>query len=428
MTTHHTIRIHRLAVAAIVLVLAAVPAVAQNLVVNGTFDHDISGWTTQDPSVKMLYRSDLGNTLAGGSGPGAMEVQHLAWNGGGSGPLQLIPVTAGNTYTVSGAVFVPDSTDNLIDYALITLTWYDEANFVLDRQEVAATSERGVWNAGSDDLVAPPGTAKAEVRAVVFTRNAENETRPSVAYFDDIAFAEAGAAGARQVLFVPASASAHGFNGTFWTTTGWFSSKVSVPVEIRAAFLRQGQSNLSAPGNLSHLGTIPANGFLEIQDMAAKLGGAGLSGGIYIEATAQGTGLPAELVGATTYTFTPNDKGPGGYGQGVPAVPVGVKTEVSIPGVYQGEDYRTNIGLVNTSGANIEIDVRILARDGSTLAAAEWALKPYEQKQVSVTGMGVASTNGGSVTFSRVGSTGSFQAYATVVDQSTGDAVYTPGL
>ncbi len=425
---HNTFRFHGPAMALIAVFLAATPAVAQNLIVNGTFDHDVSGWTTEDTAIEFVYRTDAGNTLAGGSGPGAMEVRYSDWNGTGSGPLLFLQVTAGDTYTLSGAVYIPDATDNVIDYAVITLTWYDEANFVLDRLEVAATSERGVWNPGSRDLVAPPGTVKADVRAVVFNKVAENETRPGVAYFDDIGFAETGAAGAKQVLFVPASASAHGFNGTFWTTTGWFSSRVSVPVDIRAAFLRQGQSNLAALESLTHLGTVPANGFLEIRDMAAKLGGAGLSGGIYIEASAQGTGLPARLVGLTTYTFTPNDKGPGNYGQGVPAVAAGVDAAVVIPGVYQGADYRTNIGLVNTSGSNIDIDVRILARDGSTLATAEWALKPYEQKQVSVTSMGVASADGGSVIFTRMGTIGSFRAYATVVDQQTGDAVYTPGL
>jgi len=65
--------------------------------------------------------------------------------------------------------------------------------------------------------------------------------------------------------------------------------------------------------------------------------------------------------------------------------------------------------------------------DGSTLASEVWTLEPYEQKQVSVKNLGVTEADGGYVTFTRSGTTGSFVAYATVVDQKTGDAVYTAG-
>ncbi len=129
----------------------------------------------------------------------------------------------------------------------------------------------------------------------------------------------------------------------------------------------------------------------------------------------------------TTYTFTPNPDGDGGYGQGVPAVGTGAKTKVKIPGIYQNSAYRTNIGVLNTSASNLEVNVHIFGTDGGVLGSGTWNLKPYEHKQVSVTKLGVNSASGGYVTFTRQGSTGLFQAYATVVDQKTGDAVYSLG-
>jgi len=414
--------------AAMVLLAATAPAGAQNLITNGTFDHDVSGWTSENAEIQVLFRADAGNTLPGGSGPGSMEMHRADWTGGGIGAFQEFQVTPGVTYTLTATAFVPDTPDNdgvLVDFSVNWVRTDGSPGF--GGWAGLWPVEKGTWLTVTADYTMPADAVRAQVEADILTTDDPSRTQPAVVYFDDISFAEKGAGGAKQVLFVPASASAHGFNGTFWTTTGWFASNVSVPVEINAAFLRQGQDNSAAPAALTSLGTVPAGGFLQVEDMVAKLGGAGLSGGIYIEATAQGTGLPARLIGATTYTFTPNDKGSGGYGQGVPAVGTGAGAyaDVLIPGVYQGADYRTNIGAINTSAQQTRVLIRVQDAAGVVVASDVWDLKPYEPKQVSLKSMGVSSLSGGVVTASQSGATGSFQAYATVVDQKTGDAVYT---
>jgi len=416
--------------ALIVLMLCAGPALAQNLVVNGTFDHDISGWTSWNPDLlKAQFREDAGNTQSGGSGPGSLELQYFHWSGGHLGAFTDVPlVTEGFTYTLSGAAYVPDTADNVAQNVALNVTWYDQtAAPLLAEAVIFSPNERGKWMSTSQDFVAPPGAVSARVAPNIWNPDLPNETRPGIAYFDDIVFMEKGATTAKQVLFIPASASAHGSHGTFWTTTGWFTNKVAFPLEIRAAFLRQGADNTSALESLTTLGTIPANGYLEVADIVAKLGGAGLTGGIYLEAVAQAAGLPARLVELTTYTFTPNSNGGGGYGQGVPAVGSGTAHDVTISGIYQNAAYRTNIGALNTSASTVVIQVKIFGTNGSSLGFQDWTLRPYEHKQVSVTKLGVNSASGGYVTFTRSSSSGSFQAYATVVDQKTGDAVYTLG-
>jgi len=424
--------IRTFAVAAAGLFFVMGTAAAQNLITNGTFDHDIVGWTPENSHVTLSFLNDVGDTLPGGSGPGSIEVVYAQWAAGDSGASQVVQhLSEGVTYTVSGTAFAPDDEDNLAEAIKIAIQWRDAENVPLRVVDVLRFGngplEKGTWLSASGDFVAPAGAATAEIDIEVYTPPLENETRPGVVYFDDIVFAEKGSNTAKQVLFVPASASAHGSHSTFWTTTGWFANNVSFPVELKAAFLRQGQDNTAALESLTSIGTVPGDGYLEIGDMVAMIGGAGLTGGLYIEATAQAGGLPATLVEATTYTFTPNPGGGGGYGQGVPAVGTGAKNDVTVPGVYQNGAYRTNIGALNTSASQVEIRVQIFGADGTMLGNQTWTLKPYEQKQVSVTKLGVSSASGGYVKFTRVGSSGSFQAYATVVDQKTGDAVYSLG-
>jgi len=425
--SRRTPRLFPLILAVGALALAAGPARTQNLVINGTFDHDISGWTTDAPSRIMLsFRSDAGNTLPGGSGPGALEVKYTDMNSA-AGPTQDIqPVTVGATYTLSGAAFIPDDESNVADSADFRIDWIGPNGWSTGSEWIMVEStERGKWLTASADVVVPGNTVAIRVAPSVHNPDLQEGTQAGWAYFDDISLVKKGSSEAKQVLFVPAAASAHGRNGTIWTTTGWFANRVGVPVKLQAAFLRQGQDNTQATSNLSSLGTIPAHGYLELEDMVATLGGAGLTGGIYIEATAPAT--TASLVEATSYTFTPNPGGSGGYGQGVPLTGITGKSYVIVPGVYQDARYRTNIGALNTSASQVVIDVDIHSPDGTTLGAATWTLKPYEQKQESVRDLGVNETSGGYVAFTRSGSEGSFQAYATVVDQKTGDAVYTAG-
>jgi len=420
----------RAAVVLAIVTMLAAAGTAQNLVINGTFDHDITGWnTSNETTLKVLFRSDAGNTLAGGSGPGSLEIQNYFWNGS-SGPAHSDPISVeeGATYTFRAAAFIPDSNDNVAQGGLLWVRFYDADDFYLgDGPTLYVTSERGVWKAADTEVIVPSGTASVRIFPAVTNPVLDNETRPGVVYFDDISLVKAGASTSTQVLFVPAAASAHGRNGTFWTTSGWFTNLTATPVEIEAAFLKPGQDNTAAIGSLTRLGTVPANGFLEVDDMVAKVGAAGLSGGLYLVASAPGAGLPAEMVEVTTYTFTPNSGGDGGFGQGVPAVGPGAKGAVVLSGLFQNADYRTNIGAVNTSSSPVTLDVTLRGADGTVAGSATWNLPPYGQKQVSVKDLGVTSITGGSVSFGRTSASGSFQAYTTVVDQKSGDAVYILG-
>ncbi len=429
MTTLKNRRLIRWLAVTVVMVMMATFAGAQNLISNGAFDNGIQGWTEWASDFQLIYHPDLGSALDGGSGPGCLEERLSSWDGGAIGPFQDIPVTPGTAYTLGGSVYLPNSEDNLARLGTIKVDWWnaDDAYIASDFFG-PPVSDRGVWVRHEAAVFAPAGAAMAHVELMVATPNVENETRPGVAYFDDVVFTSTELPRKQQVLFIPAAASAHGRNGTLWTTTGWFANRTHVPLELEGAFLYQGKDNSSALIDLTTLGTVPAGGFLEVRDLVARLGAAGKTGGIYLVATAQGEDLPAELVAATSYTFTANPGGEGAYGQGVSAVGRAGGTQVVIiPGVYQGGDHRTNIGVLNTSGVRLDLLVNVLNQTGSSLGSATWTLLPYEQKQVSVTRLGVQEVSGGCVLINQRGTGGSFKTYATVVDEKTGDAVYTPG-
>jgi len=417
--------------AALVAVLAtvAVPSAgAQNLVSNGAFDHGVTGWEPLSPTVTLVHRSTEGSDLVGGSGPGCLEVQHFFWNGGMGGPRHGAgAATGGATYRVEASYFVP-SEDNVARTVGVSVEWFDpDGAFLWSNTVEAWPMVEDAWTRLSGSFVAPTAAASASVRVLVGNPVLSGETRPGVARFDDVWLSEEGIDTATQELFVPAAASANGVGGTFWSTTGWFASLVDVPVTVSAAFLPPGGDNSAAVGAPVELGVIPPRGSLELGDMVGTLGAVDASGGLYLLATAEAGGLPSELISATTHTFTPNTAGPGGYGQGLPAVPAGERSRVVVPGIYQGARFRTNVGVLNTSPEPITVELTIRDAGGAEAATAVWNLAPYEHRQRSLPSIGLGGLDGGSLTVNRTAGGGPFRAYTSTVDQDTGDAVYNAG-
>ncbi len=420
-TTRRFSRASALAVA--LLGLSALPVSAQNLLTNPAFDSGHDGWQPNDSRIELRDRGDLGSTLDGGSGPGALEVRFSHWSSSYDGGHQTVDVQPGVTYDVATSMLVP-SADNPANLAGMYVQWLAADFTELSSDNVIRASQTtDTWLRLTHELTAPAGAAQARVWLVVGTPSLQDETNPGVAIFDDAYFGEAGLETVQE-LFVPAAASAQGQGGTSWSTAGWFSNSTDVPVDLSAALLRQGQSNAAAVASPVTLGTIPPHGFLRVDDLVAVLGGSQLTGGLYLRATASGISQGASIVTATTHTFTPNPLGGGSYGQGIPASRAGSAGETLVPGVFQNAVLRTNIGVLNTSGTTVTLEVRVLDANGNQMSFTGWSLQPYEQRQVGLPVLGVSSLNGGSVTFRVTSAGGSILGYASTVDQVSGDAIY----
>jgi hypothetical protein len=92
------------------------------------------------------------------------------------------------------------------------------------------------------------------------------------------------------------------------------------------------------------------------------------------------------------------------------------------------ESYRTNVGFVNTTGESVSIEVDLFTAAAEWLGPVEETLRPYEMRQVSnifaqVTGGDVDA--GYAVVRTRTDG-GRFFAYASVVDNLSGDAIFIP--
>lgn len=88
-------------------------APAQNLLTNSTFDHDITGWQLlpEEDTVTLDHRTAVGSSLAGGSGPGSLEITMHFWNGSAGGCFEDVPVTAGVEYLAEASVMIPVDVD-----------------------------------------------------------------------------------------------------------------------------------------------------------------------------------------------------------------------------------------------------------------------------------------------------------------------------
>ncbi len=400
---------------------------AQNLLQNGDFDFDTGGWRPA-ADAEISFRGDTGSSLDGGSGPGSLELRYFYWNGTGGGPYQVIQnITEGTSYNVTASYFIP-SQDNVATGVDI-LVWWINGDGSFGSYEFVNTypMEFDTWTRFSGTIIAPGGTVAAHVELRVITQASDTETRPGIALWDDALFTEEGSDEAVQTLFVPAAASVNGLGGTFWSTTGWFSNAIDLPITLHGAFLPPGEDNTARLSNLTELVTIPAHGFAELKDIVGTLGESDVAGGLYLEARASGAGLPAVLAKVTTYTFTPNPTGDGGFGQGLPAAGPGVLNRVVIPGLFKNANQRTNIGILNTSAQTLSVDVEIRDAAGAEVTTATWTLPPFAQRQSSLASIGAGSMNGGTVIITRQSSAGSFRAYTSTVDQKSGDAVYNPG-
>ena len=72
----------------------------------------------------------------------------------------------------------------------------------------------------------------------------------------------------------------------------------------------------------------------------------------------------------------------------------------------------------------IDLEVTVLDASGREIGSEVWHLGSKETRQQRITTLISGFLNGGSVVFRRLNTWGPFAGYASVVDNTTGDAVY----
>ncbi len=220
-------------------------------------------------------------------------------------------------------------------------------------------------------------------------------------------------------IFIPSVAEAPGDAGSHWYTTVWIHNPGSQTAHVVVSLLRRGQPNPSPDTASLEVG--PGETVRVDRALSAWFNADGAVGALRL--------VSDRAVAAFARVFNQTSSGiEESQGQLLPGYPadlaLGAGESSDVPGVAQGPDgsFRTNFGMVETSGAPASVDVTLVDGQGVTLASRRYELQPYEPIQVNLSDLagGAAPTANGSLRFAVVaGSAGSVIPFASMVANGT---------
>jgi len=220
---------------------------------------------------------------------------------------------------------------------------------------------------------------------------------------------------------VPIVARAPGSEGTNWVSDLRVLNPTTDPVELRLEL----RPEVSRGGEvLASEVTVGPGRVAAVDDVAGLLASSASTTGSLRIAPSMG---PAPLL-VTSRTYNRADEGT--FGQYVPAVAPGAGTTgpVTLTHLDGGAGFRTNLGLCEVGGGSMSL--RYVLRDavGRTLGVGTTTLGPYEVRQVNDLHASLGAPEGRNtrVDVYRDAGDGAFVAYASVVDNLSGDAVFIP--
>ncbi len=225
-------------------------------------------------------------------------------------------------------------------------------------------------------------------------------------------------------LYVPGAAHVAGAAGTNWRTDLEVHNPGDLLVSYTLELLVRDQENGSPQSVDFNLSPRMSARYTDVLDGVFGLSGAG---------TVRVSPAVGELV-VTARTY--NDQPDGTYGQFIQ----GVREEAAVDPDHNGRliqlsrsadgktGFRTNLGVVSVVGTLVEVDVRLYDAAETLLGTLSYPLRAYESIQVNdVFGNVTAGdVEDGYAVVTTTTPGGRFLAYASVVDNRTGDPVYIP--
>jgi len=226
-------------------------------------------------------------------------------------------------------------------------------------------------------------------------------------------------------FYVATSAHVPGYEGTNWRTDLDINNQGSTLATYKVSVLLRNQDNSNplvatfalAPRQSAHLGDILQTEF-GLSNAAAALRIKQVSGSL--------------LITSRTY----NQLVSGTFGQSVPAIPIvnaiPYARSARIIGLSHDPSgvsgYRTNIGFVNATPAPITVEINFFKASGVLLAVRTYDLLPYEFVQRDkIFELDTITSDAIEYAFVEMRTTtagGKFFAYASVVDNVTGDPTF----
>ncbi len=235
---------------------------------------------------------------------------------------------------------------------------------------------------------------------------------------------EAAVAPTGQPVYIPASAHVAGAAGTNWRTDVEIHNPGTTQGQYEVALLVRNQANTS-PQTVVY--TVPPGRCLRLDDVLFT--SFSFDGGAALRITP----LSGDVM-VTSRTYNLTDEGT--YGQFIggallsEAIEFGDEAALIQLSQHDAVDegYRTNIGFTSATGSTIDVRADLYHWDGTLLGTRYFSLPAYTHKQIDRVFEGVTGSEieDGYILISTSTPGGRFFAYASVVDNATGDPVYIP--
>ncbi len=227
-----------------------------------------------------------------------------------------------------------------------------------------------------------------------------------------------------EAVYVPAAAHVAGAAGTNWRTDLELHNPGATTARYEIALLERDRANSNPDTETYQVG---GGHCLRLEDVLLTVFGA--SGGAALRITPINGQV---LVTSRTYNLTDD----GTFGQFIGGVgesrAVGYQERSALIELSHhlttDTGYRTNMGYVNCAASAVDIRADMYRADGTYLGTTSVTLQPYMHKQIDRV-FGTVTTDevpDGYIVVSTSDPGGRFVAYASVVDNSTGDPVCIP--
>ncbi|MGV8039265.1 MAG: hypothetical protein AB2L07_04055 [Thermoanaerobaculaceae bacterium] len=236
-----------------------------------------------------------------------------------------------------------------------------------------------------------------------------------------------GTTPAGQAIFLPAAAHVAGAAGTNWRSDVEIHNPGSTQARFTIALLKKDQDNGSPPGAAFTLDGGKAVRYGDV--LAAPALGFAFSGSGTLRVTPS-----AGEVMATMRTY--NDQATGTFGQFIPgqlqasAITAGQQARLIMlaQSVSTTTGFRTNLGVVNVVGSTMVVTIDLYRGDGTLLGTQTVSLRAFEHKQIDriFTLVTTGEVSDGYAVLRTTSQNGAFVAYASVIDNRSGDPIYIP--
>lgn len=407
---------------ALVFILGSGPAAAQNILVNPGFAASLAGWTVE-PGVSAVWSPlDIAESGASGSALIANSASTVGFSGG---LTQCVAVVPGATYALRIRYRVPSGQASAVR-AQASLDYFSgpscEGSNVggFGNGTGAIASDFDAW--GPDFAVGTGVVPSGVVSALVAVRLAKSGAGGiALAYFDEPSLAPVA------TLTIPASASIHGQNGTFFQTDLWVLGSSPLFVATVTARHRCFASQTCA-AMVQSFQVKPRQSVYFTDALVTLFGDPGTAGAIELS---YDTSTPITVL---SRTYSPSLPAPT-TGTSVPALTSGdAKTRAVLVGLGSSggdlsQGFRSNVGVYNPTSSSVSVMVTLNGSSGTTLGApVPITLSANEARQVNdvFSAAGAPSTPTRNA-YAVVTSSGAVYSYATVIDNQSADSVFVAG-